>query len=630
MLQHTTTVRHLIPGNKPSDQPSQDVIFQHRYIIKRLFYHHVAANRLRRFCCLANSGNSQLTLMGKEGNLSPPRFSYDCGGIRIARYCIKCYTKLVKEQEIGTLKKATCVCDSVSNNLSLLYLILFLTLFFCFCIFSTFVSSHGASHFQPTQISDGRKMSNGVDGRRIVAETNASNAPDNASLVLAAKRTHRRDPSDGFNYYNGGWDFSNSHYVYSVGFSAAPPFIAGVACCCRSRRESQIDHNQTAHTVTFSLLLLFTLATIGAGVVSYIGEEKLERSVIKVTAFVLDEADGAFGNLRNLINNLLEAKKIGVDELSLPADMQSQIDQIGGKINFYADRLHSVSKHGAEDLWNFLRPIRRTLIIVAAALVALMLVGFFIAAFGWKFLIYCLVIIGWIVVTGIFILTSMFLLIHNAVADSCVAVDEWLQNPAADSAIENIIPRVDNETSQMIYSTTRGVTYGVVQVINSAIVNVSNANIPSNAGSLYINQSGPLMPVLCNPVNSDLSDRVCAPGEVDFNNASEVWGKFVCRVSGSGICTTPGRLTPKGYNQLVATTNISSVLYQEGPFLMSLVDSTFLTDLFKRLMSNNCPGLREYSKMTYAGLLAASILLLFSVVGWIVHGEYAKKRRMAS
>lgn len=110
---------------------------------------------------------------------------------------------------------------------------------------------------------------------------------------------------------------------------------------------------------------------------------------------------------------------------------------------------------------------------------------------------------------------------NSAVADSCVAVDEWLQNPAADSAIENIIPRVDNETSQTIYSTTRGVTYGVVQVVNSAIVNVSNANIPPNAGTLYYNQSGPLMPILCNPVNPDLSDRLCAPGEVDFQNASQ-------------------------------------------------------------------------------------------------------------
>lgn len=95
----------------------------------------------------------------------------------------------------------------------------------------------------------------------------------------------------------------------------------------------------------------------GGGVVSYIGEEKLERSIIKVTAFVLDEADTAFGNLGNLFDNLLEAKKIGVDQLGLPAQIQSQIDQIGGKINYYADKLHSVSKNSTEDLWNFLSPM---------------------------------------------------------------------------------------------------------------------------------------------------------------------------------------------------------------------------------------------------------------------------------
>lgn len=77
-----------------------------------------------------------------------------------------------------------------------------------------------------------------------------------------------------------------------------------------------------------------------------------------------------------------------MDQLGLPADIQSQIDQIGDKINFYVDKLHRVSKHSTEDIWIFMKPIRRTLIIVAAALLALILVGFFIAAFGWKFLIY--------------------------------------------------------------------------------------------------------------------------------------------------------------------------------------------------------------------------------------------------
>lgn len=38
-------------------------------------------------------------------------------------------------------------------------------------------------------------------------------APLNSpSLVLAATRTYRKDPFDGFNKYTGGWNISNQHY----------------------------------------------------------------------------------------------------------------------------------------------------------------------------------------------------------------------------------------------------------------------------------------------------------------------------------------------------------------------------------------------------------------------------------
>ena len=50
--------------------------------------------------------------------------------------------------------------------------------------------------------------------RRSLAEGSG----DNSSLILAAKRTHRKDPSDGFSYYTGGWNISNGHY-WAVSFS---------------------------------------------------------------------------------------------------------------------------------------------------------------------------------------------------------------------------------------------------------------------------------------------------------------------------------------------------------------------------------------------------------------------------
>lgn len=50
--------------------------------------------------------------------------------------------------------------------------------------------------------------------KRFLDETlDASEEPPlNSSLILAAKRTKRKDPLDGFKKYTGGWNISNKHY----------------------------------------------------------------------------------------------------------------------------------------------------------------------------------------------------------------------------------------------------------------------------------------------------------------------------------------------------------------------------------------------------------------------------------
>lgn len=46
------------------------------------------------------------------------------------------------------------------------------------------------------------------DTRRSLAEGTVQNS----SLILAEKRTYRKDPLDGFKKYTGGWNISNDHY----------------------------------------------------------------------------------------------------------------------------------------------------------------------------------------------------------------------------------------------------------------------------------------------------------------------------------------------------------------------------------------------------------------------------------
>lgn len=110
----------------------------------------------------------------------------------------------------------------------------------------------------------------------------------------------------------------------------------------------------------------------------------------------------------------------------------------------------------------------------------------------------------------------------SVVADTCVAMDEWVQNPTAHTALDDILPCVDNATAQETLLRSRDVTYQLVKVVDSVVNNVTNLNMPPNGSPLYFNQSGPPLPTLCNPFNSDLSRRQCEAGEVELNNATQV------------------------------------------------------------------------------------------------------------
>lgn len=101
-------------------------------------------------------------------------------------------------------------------------------------------------------------------------------------------------------------------------------------------------------------------------------------------------------------------------------------------------------------------------------------------------------------------------------------MDEWVLNPTAHTALDEILPCVDNATAQETLLRSRDVTHQLVGLVDRIISNVTNRNFPPIAGPVYYNQSGPRMPVLCNPFNPDLTDRQCAAGEVPLDNATEV------------------------------------------------------------------------------------------------------------
>ncbi|KAK8604793.1 hypothetical protein V6N13_082265 [Hibiscus sabdariffa] len=471
--------------------------------------------------------------------------------------------------------------------------------------------------------------------RRKLAE--GSEGDNNSSLILAQKRTYRRDPLNDFKKYTGGWNISNEHYWASVGFTAAPFFVVAVVwflifalclfiicirhCCCQL---NSYGYSRTAYALSLIFLILFTIAAIVGCVVLYTGQGKFHGSTIDTLDYAVSKADLTAENLRNVSDYLSAAKKISVDAAILPADVQQSIDDIEKKITSSASTLSRQTADNKEKIQHALDRMRLALIILAAVMLFLAFLGFLFSILGLQCLVYTLVIVGWILVTCTFILCGVFHLLHNVAGDACVAMDQWVQNPTAHTALDDILPCVDNATAQETLLRTKNVTHQLVNVVNGVITNVFNRNFPPQLAPLYYNQSGPLLPALCNPFYSNLTNRQCTVGEVSLHNSSKVWKNYICQVSSSGICSTPGRLTPQFYTQMSAAVNVSYGLYRYGPFLANLQDCTFVRDAFTDISHEYCPGLRRYSQWIYIGLVVVSAAVMLSLIFWVI---YARERR---
>ncbi|KAJ4896942.1 hypothetical protein Rs2_23736 [Raphanus sativus] len=471
-----------------------------------------------------------------------------------------------------------------------------------------------------------------IKGRYLAEESG-----ENSSLILAAKRTKRKDPTEHFKLYTGGWNISNSHYLFSVAYTAVPfVVIAGVwfvffglslslicfcYCCCA---RQPYGYSRIAYALSLILLISFTIAAIVGCVFLYTGQGKFHASTTDTLDYVVRQANFTSENLRNVSDYLSAAERVDVQSLVLPGDVLTKINDIQAKINSSATTLSVKTMENQDKIQNVLNHMRLALILIAAVMLFLAFIGFLLSIFGLQCLVYTLVILGWILVTGTFILCGVFLVLHNVVGDTCVAMDQWVQHPTAHTALDDILPCVDNATARETLTQTKLVTYQLVNLLDSAINTMTNRNFPPRARPLYYNQSGPLMPLLCNPFNADLSDHQCQPGEVHLSNATEVWKNYTCQIITVGTCSTQGRMTPKLYTQMIAAVNVSYGLYKYGPFLADLRGCDFVRSTFTDIERDHCPGLKRYTRWIYVGLVLVSTAVMLSLVFWVI---YARERR---
>ncbi|KAJ7540278.1 hypothetical protein O6H91_10G007500 [Diphasiastrum complanatum] len=471
-------------------------------------------------------------------------------------------------------------------------------------------------------------------GRTLKQAAHSPSTTNNGSLVLAASRTRRPDPLDNFHKYRNGWDIRNKHYWASVGFTGLPGFALAAlwlafgllfllslccwTCCCR--REGRDHHNQGRLAFLIPLLFLFllTCAAIFGCALVYAGQGKFHSTLSNTLEYVVNQSRYTVENLHNVSAVLTEAASVNVGNVGVPANQKQTIQQQSTQLNSSADQLESKTEDNAHRIRRAINLVRLVMIIVAGVMLLLVLLGLSLVSCGFRPLIYILVFIGWFLVAATWILCGVFILLNNTMGDTCVAMQEWVANPDAQTNLDEILPCVDKQTANQTLYQSKDLTNSVVNVVDQAITLAFNNNLPPGS-PLSFNQSGPAMPDLCSPYGPapDYADQRCPADNVDLSNALGNWSHYIC-TSSNGNCTSTGRITQDIYKELVRAVTIANGLYVNVPFLVSVENCVFVRTTFQTVITKDCPDFRKYTKWVWIGLVLISGGSMFSILLWII------------
>lgn len=105
----------------------------------------------------------------------------------------------------------------------------------------------------------------------------------------------------------------------------------------------------------------------------------------------------------------------------------------------------------------------------------------------------------------------------------------------------------------------------------------------------------------------------------------QVWQNYTCKVDDSGMCRTPGRVTPYFYQELASAVQEIYALQHYTPPLLSLQDCNFVRNTFQNITSNHCPPLVHYLKIVNVGLGLISAGVLLCLVLWALYANRPRR-----
>lgn len=454
------------------------------------------------------------------------------------------------------------------------------------------------------------------------------------TIVLAEKRTSRPDILSNFRRYRGGWDITNKHYWASVGYTGAAGFILAVIWFAFFGVTLVVHHcsglfikitskdSWWLRRIYLIMIIVFTVAATIGCILLLVGQDEFHGEALNTLNYVVSQSDYTVQILRNVTGFLALAKTVNVAQIVLPSDVKDDIDKLNTDLYTAAETLWEKTNENSHKIKRVFDAVRSVLITVAAVMLLVSVLGLVLSLLGHRHAIHIFVVSGWILVAVTFILCGIFVIIDNAISDTCMAMGDWVDHPRAETALSNILPCVDQGTTNKTLIKSKQVVNDLADIVNGFIDTFANPDPPRQDNPNYFNQSGPPVPHLCYPYDSNqLLERQCAPQEVSMANASLVWQNYICAVSGSGLCSSVGRLTPDMYGQLVGAVNISYGLEHYAPLMLNLQNCDFVRATFRYITTDYCSPLENHLQTINAGLAMISTGVLLSLVLWIIYAN---------
>ncbi|TYG90343.1 hypothetical protein ES288_A12G174200v1 [Gossypium darwinii] len=405
-----------------------------------------------------------------------------------------------------------------------------------------------------------------------------------STLVLAGQRTNRPDLLRHFKHYHGGCNITNCHYwaIKLFTFSSIGLYIhiyiilelINLHLYAEVKLQSVSNDNRLLLLIRkWAVGLIFVAlwsVSFGLVLLAYhycrwrvnIKGKRIDHSQTMIGCILLsvrqDEFHGkVLHTLKYVVNQSDYTLQI-LNNLFPPSNVMTDIDKLNIDLNAIADTLIEKTDENAVKIRRVFN-VRLALISVVAVMLILALLGLLLSVLGHQHNIHIFIVSGWLLVATTFILCGVFILLNNAISNTCLAMEEWVENPHAKTALSNILSYVDQRTTNHTLTQSKQVINSLVKVVNTYIYTFANSN-PS----------------------PDDNHCQCESNEVSIANASLI--------------------TPDRFMQLVAAVNESFAFEHYTPLLLCLQNCDFVRDMLQKIGSNYYHPLEHYLKIVNAGL----------------------------